>query len=44
MQVRHRCKCTDPAVCGKEAQLVERLAAEGLLVPNAKSDRDAKRL
>ena len=35
VQVRHRCKCSDLAICGKELQLVEGLAAEGRLVPNA---------
>jgi len=33
-QVKHRCHCADEAVCGAEAAMVERLAAEGLLTPN----------
>ena len=33
-QVKHRCRCADEAVCGAEAAMVERLAAEGLLTPN----------
>ena len=36
LQVRHRCKCSDLTICGTEVQIVERLAAEGRLVPNAK--------
>ena len=32
--MKHRCKCADEAVCGAEAAMVERLAAEGLLTPN----------
>ncbi|KAK9842464.1 hypothetical protein WJX81_001323 [Elliptochloris bilobata] len=34
IQVKHRCHCADEAVCGAEAAMVERLAAEGLLTPN----------
>ena len=33
-QVKHRCHCADEAVCGAEAAMVERMAAEGLLTPN----------
>lgn len=30
-EVQHRCKCTDPAVCGKLEEVVLRLAAQGKL-------------
>ncbi|KAG2497660.1 hypothetical protein HYH03_004399 [Edaphochlamys debaryana] len=33
-QVRSRCPCTQPAVCGPEQETVERLAAQGLLASN----------
>jgi len=33
VQVRHRCPCTDEAVCGAEAALVSALAREGRMPP-----------
>ena len=35
-QVRHRCRCQNQTICGEEAQMIERLALLGKLVPNAK--------
>ncbi|GAX77185.1 hypothetical protein CEUSTIGMA_g4631.t1 [Chlamydomonas eustigma] len=33
-QVRHRCPCTNPVVCGAEEELYKRLASEGKLAHN----------
>ncbi|KAK9906760.1 hypothetical protein WJX75_007525 [Coccomyxa subellipsoidea] len=38
LQVRHRCKCQNNTVCGEEAQMVEKFALLGKLVPNATPD------
>ena len=34
VQVRHRCRCSKPEVCGAEEKEVEQLAREGQLVSN----------
>lgn len=34
LQVRHRCPCTNKAVCGAEEDLVLRLAREGKIPSN----------